>query len=368
MTEVRMRMTAFMSVILLVIGVGLISLAQPATGPQLALAAGDCTVPAGDESVDADESKMLSLINQYRSENGAPALTMSVTLNRAAAWMSRDQAQMGKMSHTDSLGRSLNRLADCGYTLYPAGENVAWGTGSFATAQSTFDGWRGSDGHNRNMLSPGFKAAGIARACAGSGCYWTLDLGGPVDAALSGGGTQTTGTGTSPTVVPTTVPNGVPTSIPGSTGNGPLVYLLQNGVLVPISLATATPTPTVTAIPVQPTATVTPTATPTSTSTSTAATLSVSPSTINSTIARGWLNGPITASIAAKSCPASKSWEIVYWDGPETDIVQAAGFCGSVDRYWANRSGRWYGFTSRDLQSSDSWKVLQGEAVFARMP
>lgn len=172
------------------------------------MAAGDCTIGAGEVSLDASEQDLLAQLNAYRRVNGLSDLSPSPTLNKAAAWLARDMAQRRVMSHTDSLGRGLDRLADCGYRYYPAGENVAYGTGSFGGAGSVLNRWKGSPGHNQNMLSRSYKAVGIGVSCAGTACYWALDLGGVVDGT-------TTVTQTQPTPVPTTtVPRVVPTTAP----------------------------------------------------------------------------------------------------------------------------------------------------------
>jgi uncharacterized protein YkwD len=164
-----------LSAIIGVIGLALLFLSTPST------AAGDCTVSQSEISLDASEQDLLRQINDYRRQNGLTDLVASPTLNKAAAYLAGDMARRRVMSHTDSLGRGLDRLADCGYRYYPAGENVAYGTGNFGSAQTTFNSWRGSAGHNANMLNRSYKAAGIGRACNGSACFWALDLGGVVD-------------------------------------------------------------------------------------------------------------------------------------------------------------------------------------------
>jgi uncharacterized protein YkwD len=158
-----------------------IVLALIALRPVPGSAAGDCTIGESEIALDVNEQQMLQLINDYRRQNGRSDLVASPGLNKAAAWLANDMAQRRVMSHTDSLGRGLDRLADCGYRYYPAGENVAYGTGTLGGAQSAFNSWRGSAGHNANMLNASYKAAGIGRACNGSACFWALDLGGVVD-------------------------------------------------------------------------------------------------------------------------------------------------------------------------------------------
>src|SRR5438876_585982 len=66
----------------------------------------NCTV--SDLSVDSEEQGFLALINTYRSQNGAGALTMSANLNRAASWMAFDMATKNYFDHTDSLGRTFS--------------------------------------------------------------------------------------------------------------------------------------------------------------------------------------------------------------------------------------------------------------------
>jgi uncharacterized protein YkwD len=40
-------------------------------------------------------------------------------------------------------------------------ENVGW---NYPTPAGQFEGWQGSEGHNRNMLDPKITGAGVARA------------------------------------------------------------------------------------------------------------------------------------------------------------------------------------------------------------
>jgi uncharacterized protein YkwD len=134
-------------------------------------------------ALDADETSVLDLINGYRAANGLGSLSLNGTLNNAARWMSQDMANNNYFSHTDSLGRDpFVRLGDFGYTYNTwKGENLAAGIDS---AQEAFDLWKGSPGHNANMLNPNFKVIGIARSYSPSstfGWYWATDFGGQGD-------------------------------------------------------------------------------------------------------------------------------------------------------------------------------------------
>lgn len=138
------------------------------------------------QSLDSEQSAFLTLINNYRAQNGAGPLQISVALQNASQWMSGDMAAKGYFSHTDSLGRDpFRRMADFGYSYAPAGENIAAGN---ASAQSTFNQWQASSGHQANMLNAGYKVIGIGRVYNSASpyrWYWTTNFGGVVD---GGGG------------------------------------------------------------------------------------------------------------------------------------------------------------------------------------
>ena len=205
--------TAWIAAALLVV---FVTVALGQTRPASALT--NCTV--SDMTVDSEEARFLTLINNYRAQNGRAALQMSTNLNRAATWMVVDLATNNYFSHTDSSGRSPStRAQDCGYPG-GVGENLAAGTVR-DTAQEAFDAWKASSGHNANMLNTSYRMIGIARYYrAGSpyGWYWATDFGLVNDG--TSGGTGGTATAT-PTRTPTQAASGSPASItsptPGST-------------------------------------------------------------------------------------------------------------------------------------------------------
>jgi uncharacterized protein YkwD len=89
-------------------------------------------------------------------------------------------ARAGKMSH--SLGGSFSsRLGKGGYDALIAAENLAAGPRNLDEALAS---WRGSKGHNANLLKDGVTQIGIAVAYAPNnryGNYWALVLGTPDD-------------------------------------------------------------------------------------------------------------------------------------------------------------------------------------------
>src|ERR1700746_171906 len=98
------------------------------------------TAAAPTPTLDNEQSAFLKLINNYRAQNGAGPLQVSLTLQNSSEWMSTDMATKNYFSHTDSLGRDpFTRMATFGYSYTPAGENIAAGS---STAQQTFTQWQ----------------------------------------------------------------------------------------------------------------------------------------------------------------------------------------------------------------------------------
>ena len=138
-----------------------------------------------DPALDAEEIEFVRLINEYRASKDLPCISVSVTANVAADWMSREMGEQAFFDHNEPpcekgvcTGRDpFARMIDLGHTGWgAAGENIAAG---YPNAAAVFAGWRSSPGHNANMLHPRFTAMGIARVeVPGSpyGVYWTNDF------------------------------------------------------------------------------------------------------------------------------------------------------------------------------------------------
>lgn len=138
----------------------------------------NCTVNATDLVIDSQEQAMLNLINNYRQQHGAPLLTFSPNLTRAATWQTIDMSTRNSLSHIDSLNREFAvRITQCGYNGDASAENIA----RQGPAEDTYLGWVSSPPHNANMLNPQFTAVGIAKV----GDYWTVDFGSTNDSGTN---------------------------------------------------------------------------------------------------------------------------------------------------------------------------------------
>jgi uncharacterized protein YkwD len=103
------------------------------------------------------ERSLLSVVNEVRGNHGLRPLNVDPALARAARSYTATMLRTGVFTHGDMFGR-LSRSGAAG-PMY--GENLAWGTGPYATARQVVRGWMGSPGHRANLLRPGWTRIGL---------------------------------------------------------------------------------------------------------------------------------------------------------------------------------------------------------------
>ena len=107
---------------------------------------------AGAGSFDDD---LLVLINRYRSTKKLRPLAGSPLYADLAREHSQAMQEQDSMGH-DGFEERFRRATDASGCV----ENVGW---NHESPQSLFDAWRGSPGHNRNMLDRKLRRAGISK-------------------------------------------------------------------------------------------------------------------------------------------------------------------------------------------------------------
>ena len=151
------------------------------------IAEGSSTDPGAD--LDAEEQRVVDLVNVVRTAQGLVPLVVSPTLSAAADWMAQDLADQGALSHVDSLGRGLReRLTAFGYPAQTTvRENVAAG---YVTGSDVVAGWIDSPAHRENIFAEEARAIGIARVYdpnTSFGWFWAQQFGSLDDSASAGG-------------------------------------------------------------------------------------------------------------------------------------------------------------------------------------
>jgi len=145
-----------------------------------------CTL-AGRQSADissvpVDTGAALAKVNAYRAANGEAALMLDPRLNQASGEMARLMArQDNSKPRAHSANRLYGRLNAIGLESYAGAENIGSGYLSFDAALA---GWKGSPGHNKNLLNPHVTRVGFARARRADGKwrnFWVMILARPVE-------------------------------------------------------------------------------------------------------------------------------------------------------------------------------------------
>jgi len=129
----------------------------------------------------------LCLLNQQRRAHGLARLRGDAKLRRAANSHAGDMVAKHYFDHTSKSGASfVTRIKRTGWTKsrrsWTVGENLGYGTGSYATPREMVKGWMQSAGHRANILARSFSMIGIGVAngapTGDAGATYTTDFGG----------------------------------------------------------------------------------------------------------------------------------------------------------------------------------------------
>jgi uncharacterized protein YkwD len=137
--------------------------AQASAATGLLAPTGVCPRPALDAPTEAQEQSMLCLVNYAREQVGDAPLETSAQLEESARDKARDVIECDEFSHY-ACGREFTFwMKETGYLsgCWRAGENLAYGQGSYGTAISIFRAWLRSPTHRANLLGPQYLETGI---------------------------------------------------------------------------------------------------------------------------------------------------------------------------------------------------------------
>jgi uncharacterized protein YkwD len=103
------------------------------------------------------ERSLLEAVNDVRAEYNLRPLQVDPALALAARAHTTSLLRTQVFEH----GSFAERIARYGGRGPAFGENLAWGTGSRASARSIVTAWMTSPGHRANLLRPGWNRIGI---------------------------------------------------------------------------------------------------------------------------------------------------------------------------------------------------------------
>lgn len=132
-------------------------LARPQRVALAGLAAFLLFAPSAGATLTSTESALLREMNRVRAARGLQPLRVNSGLERAARIYTQTLLAENVFTH----GNFAARIRSYSIPGTYAGENLAWGVGSRATARGVVAGWLASPGHRANLLRPGFRYVGI---------------------------------------------------------------------------------------------------------------------------------------------------------------------------------------------------------------
>jgi len=159
-------------VLQLAAALAVLALAAPSPAPAHASGLSRLIAPASacPHQTDASDAPavqrkaMRCMTNYARRHAGRSAYDRSGALGGSAGHKAADILRCDSFSHS-ACGRDFTFwIRRSGYIrggCWSAGENIAYGTGSYATVRSIFSAWIHSAGHRENILSTGFRDLGV---------------------------------------------------------------------------------------------------------------------------------------------------------------------------------------------------------------
>lgn len=147
-------------------------LTRAAAVAALTVGAGLVSVPGASAATTAEEEdQFVTRINSERAKSGAAALKVCDGIRTVARNWSNEMARTGKFAHNPNYASQM----PSGWTR--AAENIAWGSGSYATVDSRHQALMNSAGHRANILDPAFTHIGVGVARTGDRMYVTQNFG-----------------------------------------------------------------------------------------------------------------------------------------------------------------------------------------------
>ncbi|MEY2443389.1 MAG: hypothetical protein QOJ46_2815 [bacterium] len=126
-------------------------------------------MPASDNGATL-RSATLCLVNAERTARGLVPLSSNAQLGKAAQNYSQAMVRERFFDHVSPNGSTLLSRVRRGTAYlrgarrYALGENIAWGSGEYASPQETVKGWMESPGHRANILNRRFRHIGVGIA------------------------------------------------------------------------------------------------------------------------------------------------------------------------------------------------------------
>jgi uncharacterized YkwD family protein len=114
--------------------------------------------PIPQDSITADEKKVLDLVNKARSDARIGLLQVDMNMMKVARLKAKDMVDKNYFSHqSPTYGSPFDMMRQFGITFTAAGENIAGNQ----TAEGAFASWMNSEGHRKNILNANYNSKNL---------------------------------------------------------------------------------------------------------------------------------------------------------------------------------------------------------------
>jgi uncharacterized protein YkwD len=127
---------------------------------------------SAESSGSAFSSRLVTLVNEARSQHGLRPLTVASGTTVVASGWSSHMAATNTLAHNPNLQSQLESHGSPNWTTY--GENV--GEGPSSSADKLFTAYMNSPEHRANILASGYRYIGIATVFSGTVAWNTMDF------------------------------------------------------------------------------------------------------------------------------------------------------------------------------------------------
>lgn len=163
-----------------VLAVSVNAMSLPATHTMSARAA--CPGATSNGTAGRQAVTLRCLVNWARDRNGAPYVSASPALQRAAYRKAINVIRCKRLSHRACGKPPSSTVRAAGYDIRTWGENLYIGEGDDGTPLAAIEAWLRSPSHRAVLLGRGFAHVGVAvvpaaRLAGGTSSLWVLELG-----------------------------------------------------------------------------------------------------------------------------------------------------------------------------------------------
>ena len=145
----------------------------------------------GPPDLNQAREQVVTTTNEFREQEGLPALKPNAELSKAAQSFAEFMAETGKYGHEADGKKPAERMKEAGYDYCMTAENLAYvenpaGFTAEGLAKKLVDGWKESPPHRKNLLDPDLQDIGVGLARSESGRYYAVqNFGRPKSAEIA---------------------------------------------------------------------------------------------------------------------------------------------------------------------------------------